>query len=244
MNGVYILSSDNRNSKLAVLAEINNMDSHFKEEIKKNLYSILLKRLNPDAYKSLGIAYRNLNKYDKAIMALEKAKNLTPFDWQIHSELGICYLAKGNFCKSSKELIQAIKLNPDNTDIQIQLALVHEAMGEIEMAFAIYQKIIETNPECLKAYVQKTALYLQEENFIEAKNLFRIIIRNFPEYNRAYLGMAICCDKLGNKDKAKRFYKKYLQLTPDAINSQNVQERISTISFCQNNTKNFLKIVN
>ena len=117
-------------------------------------------------------------------------------------------------------------------------------MGETEMAFAIYQKIMETNPECLKAYVQKAALYLQEENFAEAKNLFRIIIKNFPDYARAFLGMAICCDKLGNHDKAKRFYKKYLQLSPDAANSQNVQERLSTIMFNQNSDKNFLKIVN
>ena len=103
---------------------------------------------------------------------------------------------------------------------------------------------METNPECLKAYVQKAALYLQEENFAEAKNLFRIIIKNFPDYARAFLGMAICCDKLGNHDKAKRFYKKYLQLSPDAANSQNVQERLSTIMFNQNSDKNFLKIVN
>lgn len=220
-----------------------NFENKIHFEIKQHLNSILMERLNPDAYKNLGIAYRNIKKFDKAICALEKAKKLSPFDYQIYSELGICYLGTGNLCKSAKMLIKAIKLNPYNTDIQIQLALVHEAMEENDMALCIYQKVIETNPSCVKAYVQKAALYLQQQDFEEAENLFRIIAKNFPDYNRAYLGMAICCDKLGKKDKAKRFYKKYLQLSPDALNCQSVMDRLSDIIYNQTAGKNFLKTV-
>ena len=122
-----------------------------KKAIKCYLNSVLIKRLNPKAYKGLGIAYRNDKKYDKAIFALEKAKEMSPFDAEIYSELGICYLAQGNICKAVKHFIKAIKIKPDNFDTQIQLAMAHEIMEEPEMALMIYQRIIEKNPVFIKA---------------------------------------------------------------------------------------------
>lgn len=229
--------------EFSVAAEAFLDENNNKEAVKYYLNSLLLKRINPKALKGLGKAYRCLKKFDKAINALEKAKEITPFDAEIYSELGICYLGQGNCCKAVKHFIQAIKIDPNNTDTQIQLAVTHEVMGEEDMAIKIYQKIMETNPDCEKAYIQKASLLMQIEMFSDAIDVFTDILSMNPKYFRAYLGIGICLDKTGESIKAKRYYKKYLTLMPDAPNSMNVLRRLKDIANSNQNHSNFLKTV-
>ena len=74
-------------------------ENNSREAIKCYLNSVLMKRINPKAYKGLGKAYKSLKKFDKAADAFEKAKKMTPFDAEIYSELGICYLLRVIFAK-------------------------------------------------------------------------------------------------------------------------------------------------
>lgn len=229
--------------KFTNTAEEFLFNNNNKEAIKCYLNSVLLKRLNPKAYKGLGKAYRSMKNFDKAISYLEKAKEIMPFDEEIYSELGICFLGKGLFCKAVKNFIQAIKLNPDNTDTQIQLAVTHEIMGEEDMAIKIYQKIMETNPDCEKAYIQKASLLMQLDMFKDAIDVFVDILSLNPKYYRSYLGIGICLDKLGETSKAKRYYKKYLTLMPEAPNKKNVLTRMEKINTSKTKVLSVLKIV-
>lgn len=214
-----------------------------KDAVKYYLNSLLLKRVNPQAFKGLGKAYRNLKKFDRAISALEKAKEIDSEDAEIYSELGICYLAKGNFCCAVHNFITSIKLNPNNTDTQIQLAVTHEIMGEEDMAIKIYQKIMETNPDCEKAYIQKASLLMELEMYNDALDTFLDILDLKPDYSRAYLGIGICLDKLGEISKAKRYYKKYLVSMPESANSREVFKRLKDLSSQLSSKENILKFV-
>ncbi|MBQ2645628.1 tetratricopeptide repeat protein [bacterium] len=224
-------------------ADIYFSENKNQEAIQCYLHSIFLKRVNPQAYKGLGKAYRSLKKFDKAIISLEKAKNADSFDAEIYSELGICYLAKGEFHLAMKNLIQSIKLAPNNTDTQIQLAVAHEIIGEEDMAVQIYQKIMETNPDCEKAYIQKATLLIQLELYSDAICVFKDILELNKKYYRSYLGIAICLDKLGETQRAKRYYKKYLKFMPDGVNKNNVIKRLANIPNFETKHNNFLKIV-
>lgn len=237
---------DNRKSdadEFSNIAEELFSENKNKEAIKFYLNSILIKRINPKAYKGLGISFKCLKKFDKAIMYLEKAKELTPFDYEIYRELGICYLGKGKKCLAAKNLIQAIKLNPDNPDIQAELAFLHEFMQEPEMALMIYDKIIDANPDYQKAYIHKAALLMQENRYIQAIDVFKQILKINPDYSRSYLGIGICFDKLAEKSKAKRYYKKYLSLNFESINSENVVKRLLELKKELPSKQNFLKVV-
>ena len=229
--------------ELSSTAEELLYNNKSKEAIKYYLNSVLLKRLNPKAFKGLGKAYRSMKKFDKAVSALEKAREMSPCDEEIYSELGICYLGQGKFCKAVKNFIQAIKINPSNTDTQIQLAVTHEIMGEEDMAVKIYQKITETNPDCEKAFIQKASLLMQLEMFREAMDVFFDILDINPKYYRSYLGIGICLDKIGEASKAKRYYIKYLTLMPDAPNKQNVLTRLEKLKKNNPEKTAVLKIV-
>lgn len=215
--------------KLFVKADALRLANLFQEAVTKYLNAILIDRDNADSYYGLGICYKNLNKLDKAIDALEKAKKLREMDFNIYYELGVCYLLSGEICCATKNLIKALKLNPKNINAQIQLAIAHEIMEENDMALMIYQKIIETSPKYIKAYNHKSALLMNMEEYYEASVVFNQVLSINPDYYRAYLGIGICFDKMGRKADAVRYYKKFLIRKPNSHHSTYVKNRLETL---------------
>ncbi len=224
-------------------AEELRLNNKYKESVESYLISIMMNRNNAASYLGLGIAYKNLQNYTKAISSLEKAEKLKPFDADIQKELALCNIIQGDFDNGIKYLMTSIRLEPDNLDIQMQLALVHEMIEEEDMALMIYQKIIETNPEFLRAYIQKATLYMHLEDYLNCAKIFKKILELDNSYYRAYLALGICYEKLGNKSAAKRFYKKYIQNSKDITNYKQVAFRIAEIQTTNQIKKHNLKVL-
>ena len=77
----------------------------------------------------------------------------------------------------------------------------------------------------------------------DACKVFKTILKINPDYYRSYLGIGICFDKLGESAKAKRYYRKYLNLKPEAYNFISVKNRLISLLPDEPVKKNFLKIV-
>lgn len=212
--------------QLCVKADALRLANLHQDAISRYLNSILIDRDNADSYYGLGVCYKHLSNFDKAISALEKAKKIREMDYNIYYELGICYLLKGETCLSMKNLIKSLKLNPSNLDAQIQLAIAHEIVEENEIALMIYQKIIETSPSFIKAYNHKSALLMNMGDYFEASIVFNKILKLNPDYYRAYLGIGICFDKMDKSADAMRYYKKFIDRKPNSHHASFVKSRI------------------
>ena len=223
-------------------AEELRLKNKNKEAIDKYLHSILINKDNPTSYLGLGIAYKSIKNYDKAILNLKKAEKLMPLDFTVQKELALCNIINGDFENGMKYLINSIKIEPDNIEMQMQLALVHEMIEEEDMALMIYQKIIETKPDYTRAYIQKATLYMYLEDYLNCAKIFNKVIKLKPDYYRAFFALGICYDKLGNTSAAKRYYKKYLKLSSNIENNREISKRL----YKMNNNKttgNKLRIV-
>ena len=224
-------------------AEELRLNKKFKEAIDKYLHSILINRNNHTSYIGLAIAYKNLKNYNKAIKSLKKAEILQPDDINVQKELALCNIIKSDFSNGIKHLISSIKLEPDNIEFQMQLALVHEMIEEEDMALMIYQKIIETEPKYIRAYIQKATLYMYLEDYLNSAKTFKEVLKLQKDYYRAYLAIGICYEKLGNKQGAKRFYKKYITLSNNSSNKKEVTKRIIELESVKNKVTHNLKLL-
>ena len=125
----------------------------------------------------------------------------------------------------------------------MQLALVHEMIEEEDMALMIYQKIIETEPEYIRAHIQKATLYMHLEDYINSAKTFKEVLRLQKDYYRAYLAIGICYEKLGNKQSARRFYKKYLATSNTVSSKEEVSKRIIELESKKNTATHNLKLL-
>ncbi len=248
--GTNISNNKNKNRQVKNSAENYFMkaeklrtENKYKEAAENYLKSVFINRNNPNSYLGLGITYKNLKNYSKAITHLKKAQELTPLNCTIHKELALCSIINGDFEEGIKYLITSIKLEPNNPDIQMQLALVHEMIEEEDMALMIYQRIIEMYPDYLRAYIQKATLYMHLEDYLNCAKLFKQIIKLAPKYYRAYLAIGICYEKLGNYLGAKRYYKNYLKYNKNADNYNEIAGRINENYEFKKNSKTKLKLI-
>ena len=215
--------------KLCVKGDALRLANLHQESVGKYLQSIMIKRENPDSYYGLGVSYKYLGNYNKAIENLSKAvvQDVRKFD--AFYELGICYLLSGTPELAIKPLKQAIVINPDNAEAQIQLALAHELVGEESLAMLIYDKLIETNPGYIKAYSHKAALLICNGKYYDASKIFFNIIKLNANYHKAYLGIGVCFENMDKLPEAKRYYKKFLEMKPDSKHADFVTSKLENI---------------
>jgi len=213
-----------------------------KESVPKYLQSILMKRNNPDSYFGLGVSYKCLGNFDKAVECLTKAIEQEPARFDAHYELGISYLLLGMPEMAIEELIKAIVVDSTNLEAQIQLALAHELVGEQDLAMLIYNKLIETKPSYLKAYSHKAALLICQGKYFEASKIFFDIIKLNADYYKAYFGMGVCFDNMNKVSDAKRYYRKFLDIKPNSKHADYVKTRIETLRK-KNSQSNPLEII-
>jgi len=233
LNKTIICESLDKERKLSyehcVKADALRIRNYFLESVTEYLLALSYDENNKDAFKGIGLSYKQLGKIQNAIIAFEKAVKLSPFDKNVRYELAGCYYQNNNLKQAFKEYKRVIKLDPDFTDAQNNLALVHELCGETDMSIKIYNKIIETDPSYLSAYNNLGSLYLRMENFSMALKVFRKAIKINKEFSRAYLGLAITFDRMFCPSDAIRYYKKYLNIKPNSANVGYIIQRIKEL---------------
>ncbi len=213
----------NRNVPLQKIELAKNYLSQAKLLVEKNLYkdavliylnAILLDRNDVNSYYGLGLCYKHLENYPKAIKNLKKAAELKPDFYEAFYEIGICHLSMCVPCEAIKNFVQAIQINPENPNAILQLGISHELCEEQDMALMIYQKLIENSPNFIKAYEYKSTLLMKMERYREACAVLNALTKIAPDYSQAYLGIATCFEKIGVQIEARRYYRKFLKHKP------------------------------
>ena len=212
--------------QLCVKADALRFANMYKESISKYLRAIMLDRKNADCFYGIGISYKFLNNYEKALEYLEKAKELAPDRFEISFETGVVYMLMGVPCQAIKHFIDAIMLDKENTDAQLHLAMAHELADEEDLALLIYNRVIECFPFCLNAYNHKAALLMSLGQFKEAASTFKQVIKLNKDYYKAYYGLGICFDRLNNSRSAQIYYRKFINMKPHSKDAEIARHRI------------------
>lgn len=85
-------------------------------------------------YYSLGMNFRNLKEYAKAIDHFKKVLELMPGAANAHNAIGICYYMTSRFDEAIHHLQKATELNPDSAQAHYYLAKVYESKEWTDMA--------------------------------------------------------------------------------------------------------------
>lgn len=225
-----------------MLADALRQKNSYQEAVANYLNAILIERSDENSYYGLGLCYKALENYAKAIKYLEKATEIRSDFYEAFYELGLCHLAEGIPCGAIKNFVQAIQINPENPDAILHLGVSHEMCEETDMALMIYQKLIENSPKFIKGYEKKADLLMKLQDYKEASLLYNKILKLNPEFYRAYLGIGTCFDKLGKRVEAQRYYRKFLVKKPNSHKAPFVKARLDKLK--QLNKSNPLNVIN
>lgn len=226
MNKIEIPEENELTYKHLVKADALRIRNHFWDSIEEYLKVIKIDNSSIEAYKGLGLAYKQVGCVKNAINSFNNAKRLNPFDKNMYYEAGCCHCMDRNFSKAINEFKKAIKLCPQYFEAKHKLALVYELDGQYDLAVKEYIDIIDNNPLFFQSYNSLGSLYMKLNCYNDSAKVFKDLLRVNSDYIRAYLGIAISFDKLGDKIIAIRYYKKYLKHRPNSENVPYILDRL------------------
>ena len=108
--------------------------------------------LNPPLEDKLSIAlylattYRELQRFEKAIILLQELVKVAPEVREIHNLMGICYFKEKDYQEASECFQKAINLAPDSAIDYANLGLCLKALGKKEQAKFYCQKALSLDP--------------------------------------------------------------------------------------------------
>ena len=158
--------------ELFTLAVQNHKDNNL--EVAKNLYNEVLKK-NPkfiNAYNNLGVIFKELKDYPKAIISLKKAIEIEPNYIDAHNNLGVVFQEIEEYQKAIHCFERVITINPNLPDIQNILGIMFQNFGDYKKAITCYEKAIRIKPNFLNANYNLGTVLMELGEFQKAINYF------------------------------------------------------------------------
>ncbi len=137
-----------------------------------------------------------------AIVHLEQAARLEPFNPDHELALGRIYLETGNTQKAIQALEQASRIAPEQSDTWLMLAQAQLAAGELVQAALSADRALDRSANPTKALLVRGEIDLQTNNPQEAQRRAQAIIQRQPEEPEAYYLLARALGAIGKPSEA------------------------------------------
>ena len=175
---------------------------------------------DPQYQYNVGLVYLQNDKYDDAIVCLNKALALKPnFDLALNG-LGIIHFIRGDLQKAMDYFEKCLVVSPEYTEARNYLGSVYQELGYLDKAEAEFKKAIADktyNSRELPHY-NLARLYLTKENDAEALRLANIAIELNDRMVMAHNLKGVLLERLGKIKEAIYSYEKALTIAPGDVN--------------------------
>jgi tetratricopeptide (TPR) repeat protein len=114
----------------------------------------------------LGMAYRNIEDYEKAIEIFDKTINSNPAMPEVYSQKGLCKYALGKMDEAETLLHKALSLNPEDAGYLGNLGLVYLRQKRYQEAADTFYQAKQKSPDdaLILHYIQELPREYQREN--------------------------------------------------------------------------------
>jgi len=136
-----------------------------------------------EVYTILGNTYDNLDLYDEAVDAHEKALELNPDYFKAWVNLGITYRHEGDLDRAEESYNKALNLAPDYAELHASIGALDIIMGEPEKAIEALERAIGLDSQLAVAHSNLALAYAMVGRFEEAEaSLQQAIILGYDNW--------------------------------------------------------------
>jgi tetratricopeptide (TPR) repeat protein len=167
---------------------------------------------NADAVFRLGNVYRNQGNSTMAVKCFEDCLKLNSNHAGAYYDMAWISFQKAEYKKSIDLWQRVLEIDPKLQGVYRFLASALICLGKTEEAISALEKEIEISGGTADSYSLLGNQYLLLKEYKKAKSCFEMVIKIQPAYTSAYYGLAITCERLGQKDKFKEYIETFRKL--------------------------------
>ena len=166
-------------------------------------------------YNGIGIAYKKLKQYAKAIEQFRNAARLDSKNAEAHYNLGNTYKDLGLIDNALSEYQTALAIDPYIAEIHFSFANVLKNKGLIDEAIEHYKIAIKLQPDFTDAHnFLGFAYYYHKKQLNEAVEEYQIALKQDPRNATTHLNLGIVYKSMGQADKAMEHFNIARELNP------------------------------
>ena len=124
------------------------------------------------------------------------------------------------------ELEAVLALEPTRVEVHGEIASLYLKAGQLDDAAAQLKAGADAGFRSAKHMYSLGARYLKEKGYAAAAEAFGTALEIDPAFADAERNLAVALDQLGRGDEAVLHFRRYLELRPDAPDSQQISEWI------------------
>lgn len=204
-------------------------DGKYKEAIEEYKKIIAISEPNSDLYLNLGAAYQALNDTTNAMQAYNKAISTDSKNATAYYYLGTVYSQQNDNDNALKNYKKAYELDPKNDAAkqaivqakkQINGKLLEKGIaqyneGKYKEALLTLNTVLIYDSTNADAYYQRGMINDAIKKLPLAISDYALAVKYDPELAMAYYAMAADYDVLKNYPEAKKWYRKFIEKTPN-----------------------------
>ncbi|WP_041340548.1 tetratricopeptide repeat protein [Runella slithyformis] len=126
-----------------------------------------------EAHYSIGVAYQNLEQYEKAIVAYQQAIAIKADFHEAYHNMGNAYVDLGQYDQAIDAYQQAIDIKPDFHKAYNFLGNAYVDLGQYVKAIEVYKKAIEIKPDKHEAYNFLGNAYVDLGQYVKAIEVYK-----------------------------------------------------------------------
>lgn len=174
----------------------------------------MLKSLNDSIRDSLKLV--NKSKIKEAVTLLQTTARRYPKDIDPLLFLGELFLREGEYAAAQECMEKALKLDNKNTTVHFYLGLIYEKNKDVKLAFHHYRESLNIDPNQPDVLHSIAKVIMNDGQNMAAYHYFEKAYKMSPNDINLNADMAFVCHSLGMASESAAFYKKMINLAPQA----------------------------
>lgn len=168
-----------------------------------------------DRYSSAGVAYSELQEYEKALQYHDKAIEIVSSMPAFHYNRAHTYNKLGEYQKAIIDYKKAITLDPNNADYYCNLGYTYDDLGMYEEAIENYNKAIEINPYNTINLSCRAVAYVNMKEFDKAIADYNQAIELDPFDPQLFFNRGLALTNSGQIEEAIKDFEECLTIDPE-----------------------------
>jgi len=188
---------------------------------------------------------RITTNYNNALQAAEQGKTEEarklymavlvdqPDNVEALNNLGVLAMRENNPKEALFHFRRILEYRKDYAKAYNNLGIIMLRERENKIAEEYFRKGIEVAPEGIEPYLNLVALMRSEKRLDEANRVLDVLLRKGQRSGQVFLSAALIKDEMGQYEDAVKYYRYYLQTSPQNQDRRRVVERLSFLEESQ-----------
>ncbi len=226
-----LVDADPRSKKARIgLGQSYQAQAMFDKALKQYLSASVTDPSDVEGLFRAGLLYMDIHKYSDAIAQFKRALVVNPLYPRLHYYMGQAFYMNADYEHALAAAMEERKINPNLADSYILAADIYAASKQFQKCATEYQQAIKLRPQGASLYVKVARCYRQSGSPDVAKSMLGIASSQESGNADIYKEMGAVYEMEGDMRAAVQSYNKYLTLSPNAPDKNEIEARILNIS--------------